>query len=187
VPGGGRVQLVLVQRRWSNVLLGRRLSAPMSRRRSREPFALVLVALPLLALAACSKICLPDGCPSNVRLERSVAISSEDIGNVTITACLNGVCGTGKLAGSADGGTPQCQLPTPLAGARCFFSDADGGSVFVLETNLASPEDGDVFAFEIVRDDSGAVLLDVHATAAYRTFNPDGPGCGGPTCKAADL
>jgi hypothetical protein len=151
-------------------------------------FALVLVSLPLLALAACSKICLPDNCPSTIHLDRSVAITSEDTAHVTLTACLNDICVSGKCTSIDGGGLPQCFLPTPFASARLTFSgDADGGAVFIVQADIAGPKDGDTYAFKLVRDDSGAVLLDVHATATYRTFNPDGPGCGGPTCKAADL
>jgi hypothetical protein len=145
----------------------------------------------LLALAGCgggnepkTTVCSLAGCSSGFAVSAPrVAIDHQGILGSTLSACRNGKCLTRALA-DWDGTAGQELHDADLADwVRLGIIEETGSTHFevfyTVAVNGPLPA-GDVYDVTLTTSD-GRKAIEVHHTAAYLSFQPNGPDCE-PTC-----
>lgn len=132
------------------------------------------------------KACTLVYCESGVRLDREITVAAADVAKLTLTICRNGECSSGKFS-SGSGGPQPCSLSGQLQPTICSLAPKQSGTgSFTVQLSAKNATDGDEYTFKIVRDDTGAAILDEKKSVVYTTSQPNGPDCE-PTCKFAML
>ena len=154
-------------------------------------------SLALLDCALVSKSCTLVGCERGVHADRLLAVSTNDLAKLVVTACRNGECSVGSPADTTTGRT----LVGPVD-VSAFFYEGDNSASPVHATNriivdFRSPtnaardalRDGDTYSLTVTwKDGTMPPLLDVKNTVTYATVYPNGKECDGDHyCKSASL
>ena len=146
--------------------------------------ALALVTV--LAGEGCSNMqgCSEAGCLPSVHFQSAIRVQGPS-DTLALTVCRNGTCAHGTVKG---GGCALDAVSTDLI-VSCSLTTTSGTTTIAFDIPGFSSDqlkDGDVYVFRVQRGATNESLVEVTRSAAYKTSQPNGPGCG-PTCKSADL
>jgi hypothetical protein len=145
---------------------------------------LVWVCALLLPSCSTSSSCTLLACQSGAHFQSGIRFSGTG-DQLTLDVCKNNVCARGTATGA-----PACAVSGVDLSATCGVSLGSGGNatltVDIPAASLDDVKDGDVYRIRVTRASTNETLVDVTRTAAYRTSQPNGPGCD-PTCKLADV